>query len=300
MTEPTTPPAAIDAELAASLVAEQFPQWAGLPVVAVVPGGHDNRTFRLGAELTLRLPSADGYVAGELKEHAWLGHLAPALSLPIPVVEGVGMPSATFPRPWSVRRWIPGETAEPARIRDLERFAGDLAAFLVELRSADAAGGPAAGDQSFHRGADLAYYNDQAREGIEAVRDDYDPVVLSAIWDRALASRWQHPPVWFHGDVASGNLLVDERGDLSAVIDFGTSGVGDPACDTVVGWTLFRGRSRERFSDALGLDADTWDRGRGWALWKAVITILWHRESQPALAAEAGVVIDQLLGNLAR
>ena len=104
MTSPTTPPVAIDAELAASLVAEQFPQWAGLPVVAVEPGGHDNRTFRLGDERTVRLPSADAYVAGELKEHAWLGRLARALSLPIPVVEGIGMRTATFPRPWSVRR----------------------------------------------------------------------------------------------------------------------------------------------------------------------------------------------------
>ena len=288
---------AINAALAASLVAEQFPQWADLPVVAVVPGGHDNRTFRLGEELTVRLPSADGYVAGELKEHEWLGRLAPALSLPIPVVEGAGMPSAAFPRPWSVRRWIPGETAEPARIRDLERFAEDLAGFLIELRSADATGGPAAGEQSFHRGADPAVYDEQAREGIAAVRDEFVPVALSAIWDRALASRWRHPPVWFHGDVASGNLLVDERGDLSAVIDFGTSGVGDPACDTVVGWTLFRGSARDRFRDALGLDDDTWDRGRGWALWKAVITIMWHRESRPELADEARTVIRELLAD---
>ena len=284
----------IDAALAASLVAEQFPQWADLPVVPVVPGGHDNRTFRLGDELTVRLPSADWYVAGELKEHEWLGRLAPALSFPIPVVEGAGMPSDTFPRPWSVRRWIPGETADPARIRDPERFAEQLAGFLIELRSADAADGPAAGDQSFHRGADPAHYDDQAREGIAAVSGEYDATVLSAIWDRAPASRWPGPPVWFPGDVASGNLLVDEHGDLSAVIDFGTSGVGDPACDVVIAWTLFRGAARERFRDALGLDDDTWDRGRGWALWKAVITIMW----QPELADGARVVIDQLIDDL--
>lgn len=289
----------IDAALAASLVAEQFPQWAHLPVTPVVPGGHDNRTFRLGDELTVRLPTADGYVPGELKEHAWLARLAPALPLAIPVVEGVGMPSATFPRPWSIRRWIPGETADPARIRDPERFAEQLAAFLVALRAAEATDGPAAGEQSFHRGADLAVYNEQTREGIDAVREEFDPLVLSAIWDRALASRWLGVPVWFHGDVASGNLLVDERGDLAAVIDFGTSGVGDPACDTVIGWTLFRGTTRDRFRDALGLDDDTWDRGRGWALWKAVITIMWHRESDPTVADEARVVIRELLGGTA-
>jgi aminoglycoside phosphotransferase (APT) family kinase protein len=285
----------IDAALAASLVAEQFPQWAHLPITPVVPGGHDNRTFRLGDDLTVRLPSADGYVAGELKELEWLDRLAPALPLPIPVVEGAGMPSATFPRPWSIRRWISGETADPARIRDPERFAADLAAFLVALRAADATRGPAAGEQSFHRGADLAVYDEETRRSIVALRDEFDGHALSAIWDRAVASRWRHPPVWFHGDVADGNLLVDAQGRLAAVIDFGTSGVGDPACDTVIAWTLLRGRARERFREVLGLDDDTWGRGRGWALWKAVIMVTEHRESAPALADQARTVIEQLI-----
>jgi aminoglycoside phosphotransferase (APT) family kinase protein len=260
-----------------------------------VPGGNDNRTFRLGDALTVRLPTADGYVAGELKEHEWLGRLAPALPVPIPVVEGTGMPSPTFPRPWSIRRWIPGETADPARVGTSVRFAEQLAAFLVALRAADATGGPAAGTQSFHRGADPAFYDAETRASITALRDEFDPLELSPIWDRALASRWTHAPVWFHGDVAPCNLLVDDRGDLAAVIDFGTSGVGDPACDTVIAWTVLRGAARAAFRERLGLDEATWERGRGWALWKALIMIVEHRTSTPSIADEARGVLRELL-----
>ena len=54
------------------LVDAQFPQWAHLPIRQVMPGGWDNRTFRLGEELLVRLPSADGYAAAVAKEQRWL------------------------------------------------------------------------------------------------------------------------------------------------------------------------------------------------------------------------------------
>ena len=79
-------------------------------------------------------------------------------------------------------------------------------------------------------------------------------------------------PMWVHGDVTASNLLV-VGGRLSAVIDFGCSAVGDPACDTVMAWTFFHGESRHAFREQLGLDEGTWARGRGWALWKALITL---------------------------
>ena len=84
-------------------------------------------------------------------------------------------------------------------------------------------------------------------------------------------------PVWVHGDVATGNLLVRD-GRLAAVIDFGTSGVGDPACDMVIAWTFLSGASRDRVPRRLGVDAGTWPRGRGWALWKALISLVGHLE----------------------
>ena len=89
------------------------------------------------------------------------------------------------------------------------------------------------------------------------------------VWEAALASEWEQPPVWVHGDVTGSNLLVRD-GRLDAVIDFGCSAVGDPACDTVIAWTFLEGESRAAFTSNLALDEDTWARGRGWALWKAL------------------------------
>src|SRR5262249_6956006 len=145
----------VDAELAGRLVAAQFPQWAHLPV-RPVDGGWDNRTFRLGEALLLRLPSAVRYAPQAEKEQAWLPRLAGQLPLPIPEPVAKGAPGAGYPWAWSVLRWIDGEPAALAPIPDDTGFARDLAGFLVALRAADARDGPAAGAHSFHRGGRLA------------------------------------------------------------------------------------------------------------------------------------------------
>jgi aminoglycoside phosphotransferase (APT) family kinase protein len=93
----------------------------------------------------------------------------------------------------------------------------------------------------------------------------------ASVWEAALASEWDGPPTWFHGDIAPGNILID-GGQLSGIIDWGTSGVGDPACDLVIAWTFFNAAERRVFASEAGLDAGSWSRARGWALWKALIT----------------------------
>ena len=286
----------ITVALVARLVAGQFPQWADLPLTPAEPQGWDNRTFRLGPDMSVRLPSAAGYVPQVEKEHRWLPVLAPRLPLPIPVPVANGQPTEGYPWPWSIYRWLDGETASPARITDLFRFAADLARFLAALQAVDAAGGPAAGPHSFWRGGPLATYDDETRRAIAALAGEIDPRAATATWDAALAAPWPGPPVWFHGDVAVGNLLVRD-GRLSAVIDFGTSGVGDPACDTTIAWTLFTGASRATFRAALPLDRATWTRGRGWTLWKALITLAECRATDPERAPEPRRVLAELLAD---
>lgn len=102
--------------------------------------------------------------------------------------------------------------------------------------------------------------------------------------------------MWFHGDIASGNLLIKD-GRLAAVIDFGTSGVGDPACDLVIAWTMFSGESREAFRSAVAQDSDTWARARGWALWKALITLADHIDTNESRAAVNRRVIAEVLAD---
>jgi aminoglycoside phosphotransferase (APT) family kinase protein len=263
--------AGIDAELVRRLVATQFPQWRDLPVVPVETDGWDNRTYRLGADLSVRLPTAEGYVPAIEKEQRWLPTLAPQLPQPIPEPIGLGEPSPEFPRPWSVRRWIEGRPITPDI--DQERLALDLAEFLVALRGVDATDGPVAGEHSFHRGAPLAAYDEETRSSLARLgRDD------SGVWETATASSWDRPGVWFHGDVAVGNLLGRD-GRLAAVIDFGTCGVGDPACDLVIAWTFLDDAAREVFRGAVGLDEATWARARGWALWKALLGLVDDHQS---------------------
>ena len=290
---------AIDERLVRRLVAAQFPQWVGLPITPVEDDGWDNRTFRLGAEMTVRLPSADGYALQVDKEQRWLPVLAPQLPLPIPTPLARGAPGEGYPHPWSVYRWLDGEIAGAPRIRDLTEFATTLAGFLVALRGVDASDGPGPGRHNFFRGGPLTTYAAETIEALEALGDEIDGEAARRVWDDALAAGWDGEPVWFHGDVAEGNLLLRD-GRLAAVIDFGTSGVGDPACDAVIAWTLLSGPSRDAFRAALGVDPGTWSRGRGWGLWKALITLAGELERDPGGGAVQRRVIDRVLADHAR
>lgn len=291
-----SPGAQIETSLVARLVATQFPQWAALPVRPVEPGGWDNRTFHLGEDKLVRLPSALRYVAQVEKEQLWLPRLAPRLPLPIPTPLGLGAPSEDYPWPWSIFGWLDGETAAVRSVADLRRFAMDLGAFLTALQSADATGGPSAGPHSFHRGGSLAIYDDETRRAVAALADRIDSAAVLAVWDAALAATCDGPPVWVHGDIAPGNLLV-EHGRLSAVIDFGCAAVGDPACDLAIAWTFFQGESREAFRAALPLDTATWRRGRGWTLWKALIVWAALPGANPMGAEASQRIIEDLVAD---
>lgn len=262
----------------------------------VEPGGVDNRTFRLGGDMTVRLPSAAGYRSQAEKEHRWLPFLAQRVALPIPVPLALGAPAEGYPFAWSIYEWLDGETACAGSVADLTSLATTLADFLVTLERVDPTDGPPAGPQSFYRGGPLLTYDDETRRAIEALVGVIPTGLAYDVWERALDATWHGRPVWFHGDVACGNLLVRD-GRLAAVIDFGCSGVGDPACDLVIAWTLLSGESREAFRTRRSVDTATWARGRGWALWKALITIAWNSGTDPAAAAEARLVLEHVLAD---
>lgn len=263
--------AGIDAALVRRLIAAQFPQWRDLAIRPVEVDGWDNRTYRLGNDMTVRLPTHESYVPAFDKEQRWLPVLAPQLPVPIPTPLAKGAPGDGYPFSWSIRRWLSGEPASSERVADMPAFAVTLAEFLLALQRVDATGGPRAGSHSFYRGAPPAHYDGETREALARLGGRID-AAAAHVWDAALASHWEGPPTWFHGDVAVGNLLVRD-GRLVGVIDFGTSGVGDPACDLVIAWTFFTGESRAAFRRAVGHNAGTWARARGWALWKALISL---------------------------
>ena len=263
----------ISSQLVRALLEAQFPHWASLPIAPVEPAGWDNRTFRLGEAMAVRLPSAECYAEQVEKEQRWLPWLAPQLSLGVPIPLAIGEPGAGYPWRWSVYRWIDGETVVTASNVDRSQLASELARFLAKLQSLDAAAGPAPGAHNFHRGGALSIYEEQTRRALAALTEEIDAARATGIWDEALATSWERAPVWIHGDVAAGNLLLKD-GRLTAVIDFGCCAVGDPACDLIAAWTIFDTSSADIFRSGLPLDPATWQRARGWALWKALITLV--------------------------
>ena len=287
----------IDVPLVRQLISAQFPEWANLMIKPVEFSGWDNRTFHLGEHMTVRLPSNAEYSGQVEKEQYWLPKLAPRLPLSISTPLAMGNPSKEYPLHWSIYKWIDGDTASIERISDLKQFAITLAEFLVALQQCDTTDGPLPGEHNFYRGGDLAVYEAETRQAIKTLgHHQIDIEAVTNVWDAARASTWQNPLVWIHGDIATGNLLVN-NGQLNAVIDFGQLGIGDPACDLAIAWTFFNDKSREAFREALKLDSATWARARGWALWKALIVYAVLPGTNSREAEKSRLIIKEVLAD---
>ncbi|WP_331738045.1 aminoglycoside phosphotransferase family protein [Streptomyces sp. NBC_01276] len=274
----------IDEGLVERLVAAQFPQWAGLPVRAVRSAGTDHAMYRLGEDMTVRLPRVPDAAGQVGTEQRWLPHLAPHLPLDVPVPLGHGAPGEGYAFAWSVYRWLDGENLHdrPLAERGLHDAAAALGRFLAALHRVDTTGAP----RSF-RGGRVDTADDEVRAAIRDLGADgtLDAGAAASAWEAAVrAPQWRGAPVWLHGDLLPGNLL-GHRGRLTSVIDFGLVGVGDPACDMMAAWTLLTADTREVFREAVGVDDATWARGRGWALRFGLTAEHHYRGLNPALAA---------------
>jgi aminoglycoside phosphotransferase (APT) family kinase protein len=278
-----------DSELVRRLLAEQHPQWADLPIQRVESAGTDNAMYRLGDELAVRLPRIHWSVEHVAKERKWLPFLAPHLPLAVPLPVATGDPDDVFPYPWSVVRWVAGEMATLDRLGDPVQAALDLAAFVLALQAVDPTGGP-----EHHRGFPVRLQDEGVHQGVAGLRGEVDGDAVLEAWNRVIAaSDYDAPPRWFHGDLAYLNLLA-EGGKLSGVIDWGTCGVGDPAIETVVAWSLFPPDARDAYRDALGIDDATWERGKGWVL-TGVFGIPYYRHTNPVLVADKITAIEAVL-----
>ncbi|MFD4789736.1 aminoglycoside phosphotransferase family protein [Streptomyces sp. NPDC058459] len=288
----------IDVDLVRRLLTGQFQQWADLPLVPVDSGGTDNGIFRLGAAMSVRLPKVDWAIGQVHKEQRWLPVLARQTSLEIPEPVALGKPAEGYPWDWSVYTWLEGETATVERMADPVEVATQLGRFLAELHSVDTGGGPPPGEHNFRRGVPLAERDEETRTAIaelEALGDLVDTEAVRTVWDEALSTpAWTGAPVWIHGDLQSGNLLVRD-GELTGVIDFGGLAVGDPACDLLVGWNLFEGAARAALRTAAEADDASWLRGRGWALSVALIQLPYYLHRKPAIARNALRTVGEIL-----
>lgn len=273
---------AIDEDLVRRLLRAQHPDLAERPL-RLVAHGWDNVLARLGDDLVVRLPRRALAAPLAAHEQRWLPLLMRRLPLPIPVPIRLGVPSADFPWAWSVCRWFEGATAAAEPPVDAEAAADVLAAFLSALHRAAPPDAPA----NPFRGVPLVARDDLVRAYLDRVDGHVDRAGVVRAWEAACAApAYGARPVWIHGDLHPGNLVV-RAGALAAVIDFGDLTAGDPATDVAVAWMLFTPPVRARFHAALGVDDATWRRAAGNAL-------------AHGLASLAGSADAPLLGSVGR
>jgi aminoglycoside phosphotransferase (APT) family kinase protein len=282
----------IDVELVRRLVAQQFPHWSGLIVEPAESTGTVNAIYRLGSDMYLRLPRVEAWAQDLMKELHWLPSLAGHLSLEIPEPLAEGHPAFGYPFEWAIYRWLDGSTYAPDSIGSERDAAAELARFVSELRAIDSSRGPRS-----RRDAPLRLRDPQVQAFIQSLDGEVDGEAAMAVWRRSLkAPEWDGVSVWTHGDLLPPNLLVRD-GRISAVIDFGSIGLGDPAVDVIPAWTVFGEEGRKTFRPSLDVDDDTWTRARGFALHQALLIIPYYQESNPAFTAMARRTVDQLLAD---
>lgn len=286
-----------DVPLVRSLLETQFPQWADFFLERVQSAGTDNALYRLGDDKVVRLPRIDWVVGQMDKEQYWLPRLAPNLPLAIPEPLAKGKPDESYPWEWSVYKWLEGQNLTIEEFADPQQAAIDLGQFILALQKIDATDGPPPGQYNSFRGVPLAMRDTLTTEAIGALQDTIDTETVKAVWETALeVPEWQEPQVWIHGDLQSGNFLIVD-GQLSAVIDFGCLGVGDPACDVMAAWMFLDGDTRPVFREVLQVDEATSLRGRGWVLSAGLIALPYYQSSNPMLAEIARRAIDEAIAD---
>jgi aminoglycoside phosphotransferase (APT) family kinase protein len=282
----------ISADLAARLIAEQFPQWAGLPIWPVATQGTWRVNYRLGDDLVIRLPRVpDTGGLGPILEDGVLSRLARFLPARVPELIGLGQPAPDYPSTWGVLRWIDGEVPVEGQLATADLLATDLAEFLRALWSVQLAGWIPA-----DRGKPLSTLDEFTARTIENVRGMIDTDAAADIWDEARQlPAWDGPGVCIHSDLMAGNLIT-RNGRLAAVIDFDSAGAGDPSRDLIVAWMLLPATVRPAFRRSTGVDDATWLRGRARALSLAMGHLDYYRDDlNPVMYRNAAYTIREVL-----
>lgn len=280
----------IDDQLVTELLTSQFSKWSNLSLSRVSPDGTDHVMFKLGEDMVVRLPRILSASKNLKRESDCLKQLSGKVSMPIPKLIALGKPDKHYPFYWSIGTFLKGNNLSTHVDIDLFCATESLACFVNELHDVDTSLGVKS-----RRGVHPKNYSDEVMASIEQLRDCYDISRLKKYWQSIMDTPdWCGPPKWIHGDLHPGNLLVLDK-KISAIIDFGLAGIGDPACDLMVAWTLLDTKARAVFKTTVQIDEDSWMRAKGWAFYLGVMGYPYYKLSNPVFAAIAKRSLDEVL-----
>lgn len=276
-------------EIVTALIANQFPAWAQLPLHIMETQGTNNLVFTLGEDKIVRLPRMERAVPSLQKEAQWLPLLGPRLPIPIPKVIAASVPAENYPYPWLICECLSGTTIVPEHI-DMTQAATDLGKIILALHKIETDGAPPC-----RRGKPLSSLDEPVRDAMSLIQDIYELKKLTKIWNNFLKiPPWTGEPVWMHGDLHPGNLLMQDS-RISAVVDFGLTGTGDPATDLMVAWTILSPEARSLFKSIIKPDAATWRRAQGRAFSFGLIGYSYYRKKDPAFASISQHALDAVI-----
>ncbi len=257
-------------DLVKQIIDNYAKDYSGLEIKEVDYPGHDNFTYRIGNEFSIRLPSGKSYAKQIVKEQKWVNYLQDNMSMPLPKCV-LYVPSCDlYEFGFIINKWIDGDVAFYENDLNKILVAKDCAKFLKELHKIDSTGAPKAGEHNFYRGGDILVYEEEALMCIEKTKEVFDEEILKEVWRLGANSKLILKNVFVHGDFEATNILV-KNDRLSAVIDFGILGVGEPSCDLAMYWTFFECESASAFKNELNLSNEIWLRARAWVLWKQLL-----------------------------
>lgn len=274
----------VSADLVAWLVADQFPQWAGLPIVQVVPAGSVNAIFRIGDSLAARFPLEwgdpddvrDG-LEDEAQAAAEFAAVAPVRS---PKPFALGEPGHGYPLPWSVQDWLPGRDAIAEDPAESTAFALELVDLLAGLREVDTRGRRFSGSG---RGGHLPDHDEWMEVCFTNSVGLVDVQALRGLWRRLRVLPEPDEDAMCHGDLTPQNVLVD-GGHLVGVLDTGGFGPADPALDLVSVWHLLDAQRRELVRRELRCCDVEWERGMAWALQQSMGLVWYYADTNPIMS----------------
>lgn len=288
-----------DIFLIRSLVKSSFPDLAEADIRLVRSGGTDNYIFRIDNELCLRIAKRDAAIPSlSQREPVALKALS---DLPLETPRFMAKGSLPDPKgwPWIICTWLHGVSMDAAGHTATIDDANRLALFLLDLQGLPKRHAADPAPDNHWRGVDLAQRDQVTADAIATLSDEFDGDALSSVWASALSadrcSATDH--TWIHGDMHPANLIVRDDA-ITGVIDWGLSGLGDPACDLMAAYTVFSGNARDAFARATAASESAWMRARGWALSTAVVALAYYRGSDAPIVARSREVIGEVLAEV--